>query len=101
MTQDEQKEREAFEAWLANKDPRPFNPNAYDDQEYKWIGWQARAESARTKPVSLGACADAMERAFEDMGFDPPEKSKVVWHKNVTAMATKAVLDAAGVKYVD
>lgn len=51
--------------------------------------------NASTDRVSLERCAEALEKAFEDMGFDPPEKSNVVWHKNVTAMAAQAVLDSA------
>lgn len=33
--------REQFESWLSDLDPRPFLPDAYNDQVYKWKGWKA------------------------------------------------------------
>lgn len=33
--------REQFESWLSDLDPRPFRPDAYNDQVYKWKGWKA------------------------------------------------------------
>jgi len=38
--------REAFEAWLAERDPRGFNPSAYFEHDYKWHGWQASRKQA-------------------------------------------------------
>lgn len=48
MTQDEQKEREAFEAWASQE-----YPYSGDARSGAWVGWKARAayESARTQQV--------------------------------------------------
>lgn len=74
-----------------------FKVGAHGDYEYKtvygaWLGWKAALLSRAPKPVSLAQCAEALRIHERDIGYDNEHDSKD---------AAKAVLDAAGVPYVD
>ena len=43
--------REQFEDWLRATDPRNFEPDAYDDQLYKWKGWKAAWNHLAPQPA--------------------------------------------------
>jgi hypothetical protein len=54
---------------------------------------------AAKEPVSLERCADAIDAAYQGMGFDEPTPEERKLHRGYSIEIAKAVLTAAGVPY--
>jgi hypothetical protein len=49
--------------------------------------------------VDLEAAVLSIGKAYEGMGFDPPEPDKVLWHKGITREIAKACAEAWGLQW--